>query len=170
MGDGSSAFGWRSASAVRKRCSVELSMEKSIFNEWKKQQPTDLSRNQLEDLIWSSTLNVSERNTLAAFVTVAAKEASGPTEQDHEEFWLSIFGSRPWVSFFGLDYWPSTKAVSIEAGISHRTAVRRIHALVDHGVLIPKHPANSYVPGFGFRNRATYIVNLRALSARNMEL
>lgn len=136
---------------------------RATFNALKKR--TVLSEDELQELTFASTLPAKLRETLVSFVIVAGKEHSGPMEEGEEAFWISKFRHPgPWPSFFGRDYWPSTNAVSIQAGISKATARRGLRELILLGVLVPKYPANSYVLGFGLRHTATYVLNLGALS------
>jgi hypothetical protein len=150
-----------SESAPLKR---EYPMKAATFNALKKR--AVLSENELRDLARASTLPGKLREMLVSFVVVAGLEDSY-TELSDEDFWRSKFRRPgPWPSFRGKEYWPSTNAVSIQEGISKATARRGIRDLVELGVLIPKYPANSYVPGFGLRYTATYVLNLKALSHR----
>lgn len=71
----------------------------------------------------------------------------------------------------GPDLWASTFSISIEAGgkecrHSYKTVQRHIDRLERLQILKIKHEANRYVPGFGMRRSATYVLQEDALRQR----
>lgn len=67
---------------------------------------------------------------------------------------------------FGTELYPATLKISIQAGISYRTAQRHVDKLVEMKVLKLEHEANVYLRGRGFRRSATYTLNLDAIRRR----
>ena len=122
-----------------------------------------LSTEERVELIDASELRTNERRTLVALVEAADHQHSIPNHVRYEPYWRWALGEPPWPSWFQSYYWPSLDAIAFHAGITTSTARRHIRLLQDQGILVLLHGTNQWVPGFGFRGPATYILNLRML-------
>ena len=118
------------------------------------------------ELIDASDLPTNERRTLIAMIEAADHQQSGPHHPRYEPEWRRVLGDPPWPSWFENYYWPSLDAVAFHAAITTSTARRHIHLLQRRGVLFLLHETNQWVPGFGFRSPATYVLNLGMLRPR----
>lgn len=136
-------------------------MEATTFDRQKKRHL--LLRDEVIDLIDASDLPTNERRTLGAIVEAADHQHSTPNHGRYEPYWRWALGEPPSPSCFQNYYWPSLDAIAFHAGITTSTARRYIRLLRDKGVLVLLHQTNTWVPGFGFRGPATYVLNVRML-------
>lgn len=141
-------------------------MEATTFNHQKRRRL--LPKEELIELIDACDLPRNERRTLAAIVDAADCQRSLPHHPRFEGYWRSLLGEPPWPSWYEKYYWPSLDMIATCAGITTSTARRHIRLLQDQGILILLHGTNQWVPGFGFRGPATYVLNFRALNRRKV--
>jgi hypothetical protein len=127
-----------------------------------------IPQEELIELIDASDLPANERRTLLAFVEAADQQQSMPNHPRFEPYWRQAMGEPPWPSRYEDYYWPSLDAIAFQAGITTSTARRHIGLLQGHGVLVLLHETNHWVPEFGFRGPATYVVNLRMLKPKTV--
>jgi hypothetical protein len=141
-------------------------MDDHTFNRTKKY--IRLTKEERIEIVEHSNLPLNERQTLVAFIEAAGHRSSAPTHPRFEPFWQWALGDPPWPSCYQSYYWPPLDAIAFHAAITPSTARRHIRLLLHRGVLVLLHETHQWVPGFGFRGPATYILNLRMLSPRKV--